>query len=365
MSGGGARGAYQAGVLKGIEEILQVKQFPFEILSSVSAGAINAAFLAMHADQFSTAVNKLAGLWSALSCDQVFHVGNLALIRSVLRNMATMAVHYQTEKGAYLFDTSPLKQLLSKNLDFKMINQHVKNGLLDLEVTATCYDSSETISFINASRKVKCWQAPRVSACMHDIQCQHIMASSAFPLFFPAINIDGLHFGDGGLRLSMPLKAAIKLGARKILVIGTRAHPSRSKSGINAPNIGNISFAHLFGNVLNALFLDNLDRDIEVVGKINDSLALLSKRQLQRSKWQPIEVLCIRPSVDIAQLAVNMPKMLPSLLQYLLGSFGSKKQSGDFLSFLLFESAFCQKLIELGYQDALQQKTAVLKFFDK
>ncbi len=363
LSGGGARGAYQAGVLKGINEIVKTKHLPVQMLNSVSIGSINAAFLAMYADDFSSGINRLVELWSSLSCDKIFRVDNLSLIKSVIRNVFSLTFHYRVKGGGYLLDTAPLKKLLDSNLDFKKINDNIDSGLLsDFEVAATCYDISETISFIKSTLPSPCWKKIRHFACPATIGCQHILASSAFPLFFPAIKIDTMHYGDGGLRLSSPLRAAIKLGVDRILIIGTRKTPSIEAS-VNSTGIGDITFADVLGNMLNALLLDNLDRDLNMLSKINDSIKLLPKDKWESSKLKNIQVLYLRPKVDLAKLALPKQKTMPFLLRYLMSVFGTKEQSGDLLSFLLFESAYCKELLDMGYDDAMRQKDEINKFF--
>ena len=363
LSGGGARGAYQVGVLKAIGEITQSKDLPVEILSSVSAGAINAAFLAAHAHDFKFAVSNLVALWSSLTSSSIFKTSNVSLIASIVRNLSNMMFHYKIKGGGYLLDTAPLQTLLETHVDFKQLNSNIEQGLLSaFEVATTCYDSSENISFFNATTSTPGWKRTKHRACSTDIRCQHILASSAIPLFFPAIKIDPWHYGDGGTRLTAPLRASIKLGADRILVIGTRKKPS-GKAAIAIPHSDEISFAKVLGNMLNALFSDNLDRDIELLNKINDSLPLIASEKQAESKWKPIDVLYIYPSVDLAELTQGYETSLPTLLRYVMGSFGSKEQSSDLLSFLLFESDYCKALMDIGYQDAIAQKNDIERFF--
>ncbi len=362
LPGGGARGAYQAGVLHGIHDILQVKQLPVQILSSVSAGAINAAYLAMHVNDFPFAVSELTNLWSTLSCDKIFATKNSDLIKSIIRNMLSIVLHFIPKKGGYLLDTTPLKNLLDQHLDFDKINRHITDGLCDFEVATTCYDTAETISFLNSAQTIPCWSRIRHSATQQMIKRDHILASAAFPLFFPPVEMDNLHFGDGGIRLSSPLRAARRLGATDILIISTRATPALVPH-TRLPQGENISFAKILGNMLNALVLDNIDRDMELIDKIN-YCSSLQHGDANPEQWRHINALCIRPSIDIGQLAVHKQYTLPLFLRYLLRSFGARNQSGDFLSFLLFESVFCKPLVELGYADALKMKTEILQFFE-
>lgn len=362
LSGGGARGAYQVGVLKGISDIIKTDKLPVEIISSVSAGAINASFLAMYAHDFSLALSKLIELWSSLSFGKIYRVGNFSLIKSVLRNVFSMILHIDVKGGGYLLDTTPLKTLLNSHLDFHKINSNIEQGLLsDFEVAASCYDLPESTSFFKSNRPIPCWEHTRHTSCSTDISCKHILASSAIPLFFPAVEINQLHYGDGGVRLGTPLRASIQLGADRILVIGTRRVPLKT-SAIPA-KISDISFAKVLGYMLNALFLDNLDKDVQLLRKINDSINLMSPDQKKESKLKSINALYIYPSKDLGGFTKGMQKNMPLLLRYLMSGFGSKDQSGDLLSFLLFESEYCKQLIDVGYDDAMAQKNDIEEFF--
>ena len=362
LSGGGARGAYQAGALKCICDILGGGQFPADILSTVSAGAINGTQVAMHADDFRKATNNLVKLWGSLSSEQIFRAGNLSLIKSVARNIASMAFHLNLAGGQHLLDTSPLRSLLEEQTDFDRINQNINNGLLSaFEVTTTCFENAQTISFVNSQDPEVGWRKIRHYSQLTPITVDHIMASAAFPMFFPAVDIDNLHYGDGGLRHSAPLRASIKLGAEAILIIGTRKTPEID-SLTNLVPIDDVNFSKILGMMFNA-FLDNLDRDLEHIHTINQNYQLMNSETRGKSQWRELKILYLTPSVDLARIATQKEVAMPFILRYLMDSFGEKEQSGDFLSFLLFESAFTADLIEIGYNDTMQKKEEVEKFF--
>ncbi len=365
LSGGGARGAYQAGVLRGISDILGVKEIPVDIISSVSAGSINASFLAMHADDFNEGTHRLSKLWGDINCDEVFYATNFELIKSVLRNAFSMSLHYDVPGGQYLLDTKPLLNTLKTNLDFNRINQNITRGLLKaFEVASTCYDIGKTVSFYNTHESHPGFKKIRHFTKNTPIEAEHIMASSAFPLFFPAIKIGNLNFGDGGLRHSAPLRASIKFGADKILVIGTRkANPP--PTSLDVASIGNISFATVLGNMLNALFLDNLDTDLRLLNRINQQMDLIPAADKAKLRWRKVNVLYLHPSIDIGKLAAGKHKSMPYLLRYLMSSFGAQEKAGDFTSFLLFEADYCQALISCGYDDAIAQKDQINHFFSE
>jgi NTE family protein len=363
LSGGGARGAYQAGVLRGISDILGTTELPVDIISSVSAGAINASYLAMHADNFSEGTERLSKLWSNISCDQFFKATNFALLESIFRNGLSMMFHMATQNGQYLLDTHPLAETLKSTLDFERINRNIDRGLVKaFEVAAMCYDIGKTVSFVHAYAPPTGFKKIRHFSNNTRIKLEHIMASAAFPLFFPAIKVGKLHFGDGGLRHSAPLRASIKFGADNILVIGTRkAHPP--PTSLEAASIGDISFANVLGNMLNGLFLDNLDTDLRLLNRINQQIDLIPQSERNRLRWKKVNVLYLHPSIDIGKLAAGKRHSMPYLLQYIMKAFGGGEQAGDFTSFLLFEADYCQALISCGYDDAIAQKDQINQFF--
>ncbi len=362
MAGGGARGAYQAGVLKAISHILQVKQLPFAMISGVSVGSINAAVLAENAHDFPAAVEKLEGMWSAISCQQIFNASNYELSKSVLRNMSHLIIR-QRQSG-HLLDTTPLREFITENIDFNLLQSNIASQQLEaMEVISQCYETQQTISFYQHYEAPGFidWHYPRHASQRADLTMEHILASSALPLFFPTVGLDGFHYGDGSMGLVAPLRGAIRFQMEKILILGTRqlpvfANPEHLKNG-------DIGFARILGGMLNGLFLDNLDRDIEMVNRMNDIARLLSMWKKRRSPWRPIDTLHLRPSMDISQVAQSQYNNMPALLRFLLNILGAKDHSGDLLSFLLFEKEFTQELIELGYQDTLSVSTDVHKFF--
>jgi len=362
LAGGGARGAYQAGALRCISDILGKSKFPVDILSTVSAGAINGTQLAQHADDFDVATQKLIDLWSNLSCDKIFLAGNADLFKSVARNMASMVFHMNWTGGQHLLDTAPLQKLLCEQVDFNRINQNIENGLLSaFEVATTCFESAQTISFVHSQCHYAGWRKIRHYSESAKITHEHIMASSAFPMFFPVAEIGDLHYGDGGLRQAAPLRASIKLGAEAILIIGTRKTPTED-GFIHPKPIVDINFAKILGSLFNA-FLDNLDRDLEHVHTINTNYQLMDNAAKEKSEWREINTLHLTPSKDLAKIAVEKEVSMPFLLRYLMDAFGHKQQNGDFLSFLLFEAAYTKDLIDIGYNDTMQRKAEIEAFF--
>ena len=361
LAGGGARGAYQAGVLKALGDILKVKKLPFAMVSGVSIGCINAAIITQYADDFATGITKLEELWSNIRCQQIFNSSNYQLSKSVIRNLSNIIVS-QSQTG-HLLDTTPLHQFISDNIDFERLHAAISSNLLEtMEVISTCYETQQTISFYQHHQpEFEDWHYPRHISQRATISQEHLLASSALPLFFPTVRIDGLHYGDGGMGLVAPLRGAVRFNVDKILILGTRQLPV-------FPNMeklrnSDIGFAHILGNMLNGLFLDNLDRDIELVNRMNDIARLLSMWKKRRSPWRPIETLQLRPSANISEIAQAQYLTMPTLLRYLLNVLGAQSHSGDLLSFLLFEKEFTLELIELGYNDTIASADVIRAFF--
>lgn len=361
LAGGGARGAYQAGVLKAIHHILQVKTLPFAMVSGVSIGCINAAIIAQHADDFPTGIEKLEDLWANLHCNQIFNTSNYQLGKSVFRNISNLIVK-QSQSG-HLLDTTPLHHFISDHINFEKIKSNIASNQLEtMEVVSNCYETQQTTSFYQHSHpNFEDWSYPRHISQRTDIRKEHILASSALPLFFPTVNINGFHYGDGVIGLVAPLRGALRFNVEKILILGTRQLPIFPE--IEHLRNGDIGFAHILGNMLNGLFLDNLDRDIEMVNRMNDIAELLSMWKKRRSPWRPIETLHLRPSVNLAEMAQAQYLAMPGLLRILLNVLGAQSHSGDLLSFLLFEREFTSELIALGYRDTLAAAPAVTAFF--
>jgi NTE family protein len=279
-----------------------------------------------------------------------------------MRNLSRIVVR-QRQTG-HLLDTTPLHKFISDHIDFEKIRININNNLLEcLEVISHCYDTKQTISFYQHNKNnFEDWSYPRHISQGAIIGLDHILASSALPIFFPTLTIDGLHYGDGSMGLISPLRGAIRMQVDKILILGTRQLPSfpeHNKIGKS----DSIGFAHILGNMLSGLFLDNLDRDIENVNRMNEIASLLSIWKKRHSPWRPIETMHLRPSVDVSKIAQDKYLSMPILLRFLLDALGAQSHSGDLLSFLLFEGEFTSELIDIGYNDTLDNAEKVIKFF--
>ncbi|MBA2648357.1 MAG: patatin-like phospholipase family protein [Legionella sp.] len=362
LAGGGARGAYQAGVLKAIAHILQVKRLPFDSVTGVSVGSVNAAVLAECADDFPAAVDKLEYIWGDIRCGKIYKASNFEISKSLLRYCSNVLLRQR--QAGQLLDTTPLREFLNENISFDKIEQNILNNYLEcFEVICRCYETHQTVSFYNHIQPAfPDWDYPRHISNRCSIQVQHILASGALPLFFPPVNIDGLHYGDGSMGLVAPLRGAIRFQMDKILILGTRELPESIITETMRKK--DIAFAHVLGNMMSGLFLDNLDREIEMVNHMNQIATLLSLWKKRHSTWRPITTLHLRPSQDIASLAQAHFCNMPVFLRFLLNTLGANSHSGDLLSFLLFEKQFTRVLLDLGFKDTIAVSDQVEQFFE-
>lgn len=362
LAGGGARGAYQAGVLKAISHILGVKTIPFTMVTGVSVGSINAAILAQHADNFPLAIERLETLWLNIHCEHIFKARNADLSKSLLRNLSHLFV--KSSQPTHFLDTAPLHTFISDHIDFERIKINIENNVLEtMEVISHCYETQRTVSFYQHNKPhFEDWNNPRHISQRVGMSMEHILASTALPLFFPSVKIAGSHYGDGGMGLISPLRGALRFQIEKILILGTR-HFSilDTPEKLSSKDIG---FAHVLGSILSSVFLDNLERDIELVNRMNEIVELLSLWKKRNAPWRPVETMYIRPSVDVSKIAESDFQVMPTLLRGLLNILGAQSQSGDLLSFLLFEKEFTQDLLEVGYNDTIHNPAAIIRFFE-
>jgi NTE family protein len=364
LSGGGARGAYQAGVVKGIADIasdLGIRQ-PLPILTGISAGAINASYLASGCDDFSLAAEKMSLMWSRLTADRVFKTDALAAGRSGLRLItdATVGALYQKKLARSLLDTTPLRHLMTETIPFDRIQQNIIDGHLKaLAITAMNYANSTSITFVQGRPSAPMWTRARRRSERSTIDVPHVMASSALPLFFPPVKVGDHHFGDGTLRNQAPLSPAIHLGAQKLIVVSVRK--SDAPATTPTPSV-DPSLARVLGVMLNALLLDSLDADMERMSRINTTVSLVPEEQRQALSLRPVDYLWIRPSQDIGQLAGDLFERLPRVIRYLVGGLGSSREASELTSYLLFDPDFCGQLVAMGHKDALAQRDQIAKF---
>jgi NTE family protein len=366
LSGGGARAAYQVGVLRGIASMLpQRERNPFGIICGTSAGAVNAASLASNADRFDRAVARLARTWGNVRIGQVYRVNLRGAVQSLLQGVAALVSGgLRGPKPVSLLVCEPLADLLSRMIDFNRIQRTIAAGHLSaLCVTASSYTSGDSISFFQDNGSQEPWRRARRVGRPAEIGLAHVLASCALPFAFPVVRIEGEHFGDGSMHQLAPISAALHLGAQRVLVIGVG---SRRPEEREAPDPGAWpSFAQIAGHMLDAIFIDTVDMDVERLQRVNRTLAFIPEEVDNRQKagLRTIETLVIRPSEPIAEIAASHAYELPGVMRWVMGRAGVLEPNGArVLSYLLFERRYCRHLMHLGYMDAMKQRERILDF---
>lgn len=364
LSGGGARGAYQVGVISALSHIFQQSGIEpnIKIYTGVSAGAINAAFMAAYSDNFHEASKKLVDLWSHLNSSQVFYTDAVHLGKIGLKWMGELSLGglTGTTPGKALLDTAPLYDLLKKNLDFSRIERNILNKNLEaLAITAMDYQNSDSVTFVQADPKKKLWSKSRRSAESAQISSEHILASSAIPLLFPAAKLGPRYFGDGCVRNTHPCGPSIYLGAEKLIIVGVRNQTTSSSETkvLSQPP----SVARVLNVLLNSVLLDGIDLDVERLKRVNELVSSLPREHQKKLSYKSLDFAWISPSVDIGQIAFTKSHQLPRIIRYLLKGLGTIEEAAEIVSYLLFEPAFCSELIEVGFEDGLRQKEEILK----
>lgn len=364
LSGGGARAAYQVGVLKAFSEHLpKTVGNPFPIICGTSAGAINAAVLASRAQSFRLAVRGLERVWANITAEQVYRTEFRAFVKSILKWLVMSAVSGHTPVNSALLDSTPLKKLLSLVINFDRIQQAIDAGALEaVSISATSYGRGESISFFQGADSVGEWQRSRRIGRRAQIGVQHLLASSAIPILFPATEVDGTYYGDGAVRQFAPLSPALHLGAEKVMVIGVSQNriPPPDKDQALYP-----SLAVVLGHILNSIFVDTLEGDVERLLRINRTLSLIPEETRKESgtRLRPIEVMTIYPSEPIDEIAAKHVHNLPRSLRFFLRAPGATRSpGGSAVSYLLFEPGFTRELIALGYRDGCHQLPEIREF---
>lgn len=361
LTGGGARGAYQAGVLKAVAETLDELNVPVRIFTGLSAGAINATFCASGADNLLRTTERLCDLWSNLESEQIYRSDFVSLSRIGLGWLADVSFGSMfNRKWAHsLLDHSPLRELLSSTIDFSGIGRCIENGSLEaLACSAFDYDTNMTITFLQGSRNIQDWTRPRRRSQKIEFTVDHIMASSSIPVLFPPTFLGDRYFGDGSLRNMAPISPAIHLGCDKLIIVGVRYPMTQeSISPGKSPTVGRI-----LGLMLNSLFFDSTDVDVERLRQLNEMLKHLPESYHASLMQRPIDYTWICPSVDLGALAGELTGQFPKAIRYLLGGLGNRKESSELASYLLFEADFTRRLVEIGYQDGKSQKAALKSF---
>ncbi|MDH3513673.1 MAG: patatin-like phospholipase family protein [Gammaproteobacteria bacterium] len=368
LAGGGARAAYQVGVLKAIAEMLpRESPNPFPIVCGSSAGAINATTLAIYATRFQEGVRRLAFVWRNFTVHQVFRADAPGVIANGLRWAAALMLGGLGRRNPHaLLDRAPLRRLLQHTMPCVRIQESIDAGALHaLSVTASGYGSGQSVTFFQGVSSLASWRRARRVGCAANITIDHLMASSAIPFVFSAEKINREFFGDGSMRQIAPISPALHLGADRVLVVGVR-HETLTQARGEITEYP--SLAQIAGHVLNSIFLDSLEADLERLQRINKTISLISAEQLREGgvMLRNVDVLVIAPSEDLEKIAARHAHHLPRTIRFLLRGLGAFNRNGsNLLSYLLFEKPYCRDLISLGYQDAMHRKDEILRFLGR
>jgi NTE family protein len=361
LTGGGARAAYQVGLLRSLARHLPDAHLP--IITGVSAGAINAAYLAARQGSLAEASARLSSIWLGLTTEQVFEAGFPALARNVLRwGLQLVSGGAQVSDARSLVDTAPLRALVESTLGcvdgaIDGIADNLEHGRLQaVALTALKYATGQTVTWVQGN-DVEEWERPMRIGARARLAADHVMASAALPLMFPAVRVGSSWYGDGGIRLQAPLAPAIHLGADRILAISTRY--ARTLREASTPAIeGYPPLAQVAGALLNAIFLDAFDSDALRLAQVNRLLDHTEPSEWRG--WRKVSLLVIRPSQDLGRLAADYEPRLPSAFRFLTRGLGTREtRSSDFLSLMMFQQDYISRLIEIGEADAEARKDEI------
>jgi len=355
LTGGGARAAYQVGALRALAELFGNGPLPFPVVCGVSAGAINGSSLAAEADDFPRAVKHLTDTWLSLTPEHVYRTDALSLVSigSGWFRGLTAGGTQPPRRYNHLLDTSPLRELLGREIPFEAIRENVARGLVrGVAISATNYETGTSVTFFDGAPEMKPWARSRRMGVKTPITLDQVMASAAIPIFFPPVQVGGSWFGDGGVRLTAPMSPALHLGADRVLVIGIR-HPRTAEETVvinEAAQRDDLPLSQILGVLMNAVFLDSLEPDIERVERVTEMLDTIQRPA--DSHLRPVHILLLQPSQDLAALASDQVMRFPRTLRFLLKGLGvSQKGGSDLLSYLAFEQQYIERLVTLGYDD--------------
>lgn len=367
LTGGGARAAYQVGVLKAISEMLPRRAHnPFHIICGTSAGSLNAAVLAVNAQNLRRGVRYLSNIWKGFHANQIYRTDLIGVFNNSVLWLAGVllgALGFRKFKQVSLLDNSPLVELLEEILPCEKIQESIVSGHLHaLSITASGYGSGQSVTFYQGEANIEPWRRARRVGVPTRIGIAHLLASAAIPFLFPAVRIHREYFGDGSMRQIAPISSALHLGATRVLVIGASHAPMPPRTQ-HPQHDDYPPLAQIAGHALNSLFLDNMEVDLERLQRINEMVITMPHALREQLNLKYVEVLSFSPSQSIEAIAQRYADQLPWTIRLLLRLVGTAHQGGaTLLSYLLSEQKYCRALIELGYQDAQTRRAEILKF---
>jgi len=366
LTGGGARAAYQVGALRALAELFGSGPLPFQVVCGVSAGAINGSSLAAEADDFPGAVKHLSDTWLALTPDHVYRTDALSLVSigSGWFRGLTAGGTQPPRRYNHLLDTAPLRELLGREIKFERIRENIQRGLLrGLAISATNYETGTSVTFFDGAPDLEPWARSRRMGMKTEITLDQVMASASIPIFFPPVQVGRSWYGDGGVRLSAPMSPALHLGADRVLAIGIR-HPRTAEETAVLNEVAQrdeLPLSQILGVLMNAVFLDSLEPDIERVERVTEMLDSIQRPA--ESHLRPVRILLLQPSQDLALLAADQVMRFPRTLRFLLKGLGvSQKGGADLLSYLAFEQEYIERLVTLGQEDTRARLDEIREF---
>lgn len=365
LTGGGARAAYQVGVLSAIAKFVPRNNgIPFPIICGTSAGAINSTALACYASCFNLGVKKLEWVWKNINTHHIYHSDPVRVFSHLAKGtLASFQADYANKSARSLLNNAPLRELLNEVIDFNRIDTNILRGYLTaVSVTASSYNNGDSISFYQSQENISPWFRAKRRGEPTQINSEHLMASSAIPMVFPSINIKKQHFGDGSIHQLSPLSPAIHLGADKIFIIGVEQPTEPLHPNENNPHPP--TTATIAGHLLDTIFSDTLQSDIERLNRINKTMTLIPPEiRKQNEGLKNLDTFQINPSHDFNAMAVDYFCDLPLSIRLLLRTMGITNDSeSSIISYLLFEKNYCKQLIKLGFEDAMKKETAIRTF---
>jgi len=370
LTGGGARAAYQVGVLKALAEFTPYRaRLPFSVICGTSAGALNAITLAVNARHFRKGVRYLLNVWSNARVTDIYRADILGVLANSgrwLLGLGLSMLGSNRLNQVSLLDNSPLGTFLERILPCELIQRQIDEGLLHaIGITASGYGSGHSVTFYQGVPEIKPWKRARRVGLPTQIEIPHLLASSALPFMFPAVHVNREFFGDGSMRQIAPISSALHLGAERVLVVGV-GQRAADETDTRVKIEHYPSLAEIAGHALDSIFLDGLEVDLERLQRINRTVGAIPEALRGQFTLRQIDALVITPSQPLEKIAERYVKHLPWTIRLSLRMLGVRRGNGaNLVSYLLFDKEYCRALIDLGYQDTLQRREEIVQFLQQ